>query len=135
MPRGGCTGGPQPGGTAHLPAVPVVDMAAVLHAIEHQVPPQGLHGVVVPLAGVGEGGRRMNKVRQCEVADAWGREVAVAEGTVQERPGVHAPPQRQGRMQAVPQLFESALLQLGTSPDTWENGNSPLSLLQKQNLS
>jgi len=71
-PRG--DGAAAAGGTAHLPAVPVVDAAAVLHAVQHQVPPQGLHGVVIPLAGVGEGGRRVNQVGQREVADAWGQE-------------------------------------------------------------
>lgn len=64
---------PCPGGAAHLPVVPVVDVAAVLHAVQCQVPPQGLHGMVVPLTGMGEGSRCMNQVGQCEIADPWGQ--------------------------------------------------------------
>lgn len=66
-------GGLWPVGTAHLPAVPMVDTAAVLHAVQHQVPPQGLHGVAVPLAGMGKGGPRMNQVWQREITNAWGQ--------------------------------------------------------------
>lgn len=66
-------GGPWLVSAAHLPAVPVVDTAAVLHAVQHQVPPQGLHSVAIPLAGVGEGSPGMNQVRQREITNAWGQ--------------------------------------------------------------
>lgn len=90
---------PCPGGAAHLPVVPVVDVAAVLHAVQCQVPPQGLHGMVVPLTGMGEGSRCMNQVGQCEIADPWGaEEVAAAVGTVQVSPELCTPPWRQVRM-------------------------------------
>lgn len=49
-------------GAAHLPAVPSVDLAAVLHTIQCQVPPQGLQGVWVPFTGMGKGSSRVNQV-------------------------------------------------------------------------
>jgi len=127
-PRG--DGAAAAGGTAHLPAVPVVDAAAVLHAVQHQVPPQGLHGVVIPLAGVGEGGRRVNQVGQREVADAWGQKTwqRLRAGSV------HLPGGRAG-CRSPPQLSASALLQVRTSPDAGKmESHSPLPP-QKQNLS
>lgn len=82
--------GPRPGGSAHLPAVPSVDAAAILHPVQHQGPVQGLHGVAVPLTGMDKGGSRVNQEWQREIADACGQEVAVAEG--RDPPQIHAPP-------------------------------------------
>lgn len=53
---------PHARGAAHLPAVPSVDLAAVLHTVQCQVPPQGLQGVWVPLTGMGKGSSRVNQV-------------------------------------------------------------------------
>ena len=131
MPCG--DGGPRPGSTAHLPAVPMVDAAAVLHAVQHQVPPQGLHGVAIPLTGMGEGGRRVNQVRQREIADAWEQEVAVAEGRVRALPGFTLLPRGRAGCGLPPRLSESALLQVGTRPDAGKV-EIPPSLLCKSKI-
>lgn len=107
---------PRPGGSAHLPAVPAVNAAAVPHPVQHQAPVQGLHGVAVPLTGVDKGGSRVHQERQREIADACRQEVALTGGRDLQRATLL--PEGRAGCTLTPCLSNSALLWVGKSPNT-----------------
>lgn len=109
-------GAPRPGGSAHLPAVPTVDVAAIPHPVQHQGPVQGLHGVAVPLTGVDKGSSCVHQEWQREIANACRQEVAVAEDRDLQRSTLL--PESRAGCTLPPWLSKSALLRVGKSPNT-----------------